>query len=168
MLRIEVYHNGVSVDYDANCKKQLIVMRGLPGSGKSFVADAFRNKAGCAVFSTDDFFMVNGHYRFDPTQLTQAHQTTFRKFVEAVNKEVEVIVIDNTNIHASEFAPYMTYAAAYGYETRLVSVWCPLQTAMDRQSHGVPAEVMIRMNRDLDRNDSIPPWYDHQVILNHE
>jgi adenylate kinase family enzyme len=43
-------------------------MRGLPGSGKSTKAKELAGEQGL-VFSTDDFFMVNGKYIFDPKMI---------------------------------------------------------------------------------------------------
>lgn len=39
-------------------------MRGLPGSGKSTKAKKIAGELG-VIYSTDDFFMVNGQYVFD-------------------------------------------------------------------------------------------------------
>ena len=43
-------------------------MRGLPGSGKSTLAKKIAGNAG-VVYSTDDFFMVNGQYMYDPKMI---------------------------------------------------------------------------------------------------
>ena len=43
-------------------------MRGLPGSGKSTKARKIAGQFG-VVYSTDDFFMVNGEYKFDPKMI---------------------------------------------------------------------------------------------------
>jgi adenylate kinase family enzyme len=39
-------------------------MRGLPGSGKSTKAKKIAGEHG-VIYSTDDFFMVNGQYVYD-------------------------------------------------------------------------------------------------------
>ena len=43
-------------------------MRGLPGSGKSTLARKIADKTGL-VYSTDDFFMINGEYVFEPKMI---------------------------------------------------------------------------------------------------
>jgi len=152
--------------------KAVAVLRGLPGSGKSHAAAEMERIYGpqisydSVICSTDDFFEVDGEYRFDPTQLTEAHRTCFRKFVDAVNQERALIIVDNTNIHAAEFAPYVTYAAAYGYEVKLITVWCALEKAMARNIHKVPFEVILKMYSTLLKNESVPPFFTHEVILN--
>jgi adenylate kinase family enzyme len=44
-------------------------MRGLPGSGKSTLAKVLAGEHGL-VYSTDDFFIQNGEYKFDSKMLT--------------------------------------------------------------------------------------------------
>ena len=51
-------------------KKILYLLRGVPGSGKSTVAQ----NIGGTHFETDKYFMVDGEYKFDPTKLKQYHQ----------------------------------------------------------------------------------------------
>jgi len=172
MLKITISPDNLEFSYDPECQKQVLVLRGLPGSGKSFIADSFRGRAirknddQTVVCSTDDFFMVDGLYRFDPTQLTEAHHTCFRKFTQAVDRDVEIVVVDNTNIYAAEFAPYVTYAASREYEVKILTVWCGLETAFERQSHNVPIEVLIKMYAALLKNDVVPPYFQHEVLYN--
>jgi hypothetical protein len=153
-------------------KLRVTVLRGLPGSGKSHVAGR-REFVACGndrpeqavICSADDFFQEGPDYHFDPSKLTDAHRTCFRKFVDAVNDSVPYIIVDNTNIHAAEFSPYVIYAEAYGYEVEVITVWVPLEKAMARQVHKVPDSVMTRMYADL-LNESVPPYFNHTVIPN--
>jgi adenylylsulfate kinase-like enzyme len=45
--------------------KNLYLLRGIPGAGKSTLAKQF----GDSHFETDRFFMVDGEYKFDPTNI---------------------------------------------------------------------------------------------------
>lgn len=53
-------------------KKELVLMRGLPGSGKSTKAKKIAGNVG-VVYSTDDFFMVNGKYMYDSKLIGDNH-----------------------------------------------------------------------------------------------
>jgi len=53
--------------------KTLIIMRGLPGSGKSTKAKLFAGEKGL-IYSTDDFFIIDGKYIYDPTKIVEYHQ----------------------------------------------------------------------------------------------
>ena len=50
--------------------KELILVRGIPGSGKS----TFAKSLGGTHFETDKFFMVDGEYKFDGTKIKEAHK----------------------------------------------------------------------------------------------
>ena len=51
-------------------EKILYIVRGIPGSGKS----TFAKTLGGTHFETDNFFMVDGEYKFDVTKLKVAHE----------------------------------------------------------------------------------------------
>ena len=50
----------------------LVLMRGLPGSGKSTKANKIAGEKGI-VYSTDDFFMVDGKYVYDVKMIGEYH-----------------------------------------------------------------------------------------------
>jgi adenylate kinase family enzyme len=47
-------------------------MRGLPGSGKSTKAKKIAGEKG-VIYSTDDYFMVNGEYKYNPKMILEYH-----------------------------------------------------------------------------------------------
>ena len=91
-------------------KKQVIIMQGISGSGKSTKAHEIAEKhsaIGCRVVSADDLFTINGTYNFDPTLLGEAHKQCMRSFLAALqNPEVGLVIVDNTNTTLVEMAPY--------------------------------------------------------------
>lgn len=109
--------------------KQVIIMRGLPGSGKShkvkeLVEDArLRLDAHEVVIcSADDFFMVWDAqqamltYKFDPTKLGEAHARCFHKYTVALFAGTPLVIVDNTNSQKWEFEHYQAVARLAGYE----------------------------------------------------
>ena len=50
----------------------LILIRGVSGAGKSTVGILFENDR-TVILSTDDMFMVDGEYVFDPSKLKKYH-----------------------------------------------------------------------------------------------
>ncbi len=161
-----------------NGPKIALVLRGIPGSGKSTIAgkqcrkenyyeNGYEGPDTVTVCSSDDFFQGVPHlegYHFDAKLLPMAHRTCFRKFVEAVQKGVPLVIVDNTNITTVEYAPYMVFADAYGYVARLLTVWVPLEVGIKRNVHRVPEKTVLGMYRSL-VNEQVPPWFDHEVIL---
>ena len=55
-----------------DAEKKLVLMRGLPGSGKSTLAKKIAGNQG-VIYSTDDFFIVKGEYKYDPKMIGQYH-----------------------------------------------------------------------------------------------
>ncbi|XP_074922607.1 NEDD4-binding protein 2 isoform X1 [Chelonoidis abingdonii] len=86
----------------------LVLLRGVPGSGKSFLARALLedNPSGI-ILSTDDYFYKNGQYQYDANCLGEAHEWNRKQAKEAFEKRISPIIIDNTNIQAWEMKPYV-------------------------------------------------------------
>lgn len=86
------------------------IVRGLSGSGKSSISNAIKAAVGAGnvvVASADDYFMrPDGSYVFVGTQLPDAHAACKQTFVAALDAGAPVIILDNTNTAAWEYAPY--------------------------------------------------------------
>jgi NEDD4-binding protein 2 len=142
-------------------------MRGLPGSGKSTLAKELGKNG--VVFSTDDFFMDQGEYKFNPNLLGKYHQLNYEKTVEAMQKGLSPIVVDNTNTQPFEMKNYVHAAEKYGYsiefkEPQTEWAWNANELAK-RNTHNVPVETIQKMVDRYDRNidldyikNSKAPW----------
>jgi 16S rRNA (uracil1498-N3)-methyltransferase len=73
--------------------KQIILFRGLPGSGKSSLAESLCK----IVYSADMFFEQDGNYNFDPTKLPDAHKWCKGKVEDAMVAEIENVVSSDQN-----------------------------------------------------------------------
>jgi predicted kinase len=141
--------------------KRLIILRGVPGSGKSSYQR--RNYPGATVASADHFFATVNGYRFDARRLSEAHATCFRCAIDAVQSGANLVVIDNTAITAAEAAPYVLLGQAYGYDVQVITLLVDADIAAPRNVHGVPAETVQRMAERLQK-ETLPPWWNHQEI----
>lgn len=131
--------------------KTVIIMSGIPGSGKSTYT---KNHYPTAVIcSADQYFSQDGEYRFDFRKLGPAHGMCLRNFTQALLSEADsTIVVDNTNTTTEEIAPYYSLAKAYGATVHLISFSCEPEVAADRNVHQVPlaaCEMMSKRLRDL-------------------
>ena len=132
---------------------QLILMRGVSGSGKSTLAQKIADEQLLSViFSTDDFFMVEGEYRFDPKRLGEYHAHNVRRTEDAMVEKMPTIIIDNTNTQAWEMKPYVELAMTYGYGVKIVEPepvgfeeLMARQAQRADQNKALPAEVVQRM-----------------------
>ena len=109
--------------------KQVFILRGLPGSGKSHYAQTLADDLVAGdetqyfICSTDDFFTShNGEYRFDKTRLPEYHNLNLARFINALAEGLPLVIVDNTNIKKWEFVAYSAAAAAMGYQVKEVIV----------------------------------------------
>ena len=78
----------VSVDIAAG---EMVAVMGPSGSGKSTFARKMASEIGACVFETDEFFIVDGEYRFDPSKLGWAHKSNQRRTLKALEEGKTVI-----------------------------------------------------------------------------
>lgn len=123
--------------------KQLILLRGLPGSGKS----TFAKSLGGIHIEADQYFMDNGVYKFDATQLKNAHnycQSQTRAWMGHNGEQISVdkIIVSNTFTTREELAPYLKLAEEFGYQ-----VVCLIVENRHGSSsvHSVPEEKIKQM-----------------------
>lgn len=139
--------------------KQLIIMRGLPGSGKSTAAADIVGKSIVlgVIRSTDTQFIVNGEYKFDPTLLHFKHAANQRLVKDDMLDGVPLIIVDNTNIKRSDFAVYIQMAKEFGYEVLEYIMQEPpftdeyIRMCYKRNKHGVPFEAIQRMAKKFEK-----------------
>jgi predicted kinase len=132
--------------------KNLYIIRGLPGSGKStfakkLVGDDF------LVCEADKYFIdkETGEYNFDFTKIKEAHKFCQDK-VETYMKDSLVndqfyrdIVVSNTFTQEWEMKPYFELAKQYGYQVTSLIVE---NRHGGINEHGVPEDkIEIMKNR---------------------
>lgn len=142
----------------------VIVMRGIPGSGKSTLVKRLVEACPTArVVSADHFFMQDGVYVFDPSKLSQAHAACRRAFLHQMVREPfnrGVVIVDNTNTHAWEIELYVGVALAYDVPVRILRLDVSAEVAAMRNIHGVPPGVVRAMAERM--NESLPR---HQAAI---
>ncbi|KAE9417939.1 hypothetical protein Angca_007348, partial [Angiostrongylus cantonensis] len=98
----------------------MVLMRGVPGSGKSHLARSLSADYGGVVYSTDDFFLQNGVYQFQPEKLEEYHRNNILRVREAMVNGIKTVVVDNTNIFIHHMQQYAFHAVRYCYEIFVV------------------------------------------------
>lgn len=101
----------------------LILLRGLPGSGKSSLAKILSENGKYPVHCIDHYFTdANGNYnfRFEDNHIAY---TRCREFTEeSIKKGLQKIFVDNTFTMEWEIDPYFQMAAANDYYVFVVTV----------------------------------------------
>lgn len=127
--------------------KYLILLRGLPGSGKSTVAEVLSEDGKYPVCTADDYFMKDGKYCFDASKLRYVHTRCQEKAEIAMSMKADKIIIANTNTTENEFEPYIKMAEKYGYI--VVSLIVENRHGGGNE-HGVPEEKIQIMKERFD------------------
>lgn len=65
--------------------------------------------------------MRNGRYVFDVSMLGEYHRRNLAAFKESLAKRIDLVVVDNTNLHPWETEPYTAAARAAGYRIILMN-----------------------------------------------
>ena len=122
-------------------KKVLVILRGLPGSGKNAFAEVLNTKAICIA---DDYMMVNGVYDWAFWKLNAAHKWCERKCERFMKANAELIVVANTSVHSRDMKRYVDLAEAYGYKVFSVIIE---NRHGGVNSHGVTEETIETMRK---------------------
>ena len=118
--------------------KQLILLRGLPGSGKS----TFANLLGGIHVEADQYFMRDGEYRFDASKLKQAHNWCKLRVEHSMEDGVDKITVSNKFTQEWEMDAYFELAEKYGYQISCLIV----ENRHDSKNiHGCPDDKIEQM-----------------------
>lgn len=130
--------------------KQLIILKGASGSGKSTFADFIKNgwwnSHEVSICCADDYFTKDGVYNFDVTKLSEAHSECKANFNASIDAEFPVIIVANTNTNDWEYAYYTNIAKENGYKIFHIVIE---NRHGSKDIHGVPDGVKERQKENL-------------------
>jgi predicted kinase len=134
------------MDITNETQGELILLRGLPGSGKTTLAKIIlqlRSTDEPEILSADDFFEdKEGDYNFDPTKLKEAHNYCQFRCSERMRQQKAKIVVANTFTQEWEMDEYFKMAERYNYRVHTVVVE---NRHGNENIHGVPEDKLQQM-----------------------
>jgi predicted kinase len=136
--------------------KQVIIMQGLSGSGKTHWANT--NFPNATVCSADRFFEMGDEYHFKPSLLGEAHAQCLNKYLYALYRGDSTVIVDNTNTQRWEWINYAHIAVKWGYEWAVADIYDSPAALTDEQlaarcKHNVPVEAIARQRERYEHAD---------------
>lgn len=126
--------------------KELFLLRGLPGAGKTTLA---KSLGGSWVEADHYFLNEEGKYEFDAAYIKNAHRYCQRQaevwmMTDLESLNTDRIVVSNTFTQEWEMQPYYYIAEKYGY--RVYSLIVENRHGGINE-HGVPEEKLVQMKQ---------------------
>jgi predicted kinase len=122
---------------------KLIIVRGLPGSGKS----TYAKKLGCLHLEADMFHVQDGAYKFDFTNLKKAHELC-QKICREILESGADVVVSNTFVKNWEVEPYLDMAKYFQATVELVEM-----KGQYGNIHDVPSDIISKMKENWEEID---------------
>jgi predicted kinase len=156
---------------------KLLILSGLPGSGKSTAAANLAPAR--AIATTDDYpglysVQENGNLQFHGMDMVgklplivHAHMANQEKVRELMKAGEDIIVVPNTNCQRWEFQPYLKLSEEFGYIAERIDLFdagLSDEELAKRCVHNVPVEGIAKMRSNYTRgeawreDDPRPPW----------
>ncbi len=152
------------------------ILRGISGAGKSSWVENHRRLLESSgreilVFSADHFFMKSGVYRFNPSKLSEAHDSCLREYTGYIQRATlrdkdASIIVDNTNTTVAEIAPYYQLAQAYGHkDVKILTIQADPKICAGRNVHGLSLDAITKQHGRLLREQlSFPDRWKHEFV----
>ena len=121
---------------------KLYIIRGVPGSGKTTLAEEMKSSGMIWDYSESDQFMVDerDEYKFDPKRLSECHAKCQNEIRDMMRAAYPSIAVSNTFTRKWEVEPYISLAEKFGYEVCVIVCQGNFGNV-----HGVPADKVTVM-----------------------
>jgi predicted kinase len=125
-------------------ERSLILLRGLPGAGKSTLAGVLAEGKKYPVFSVDSYFYSGeeGKYEFRFRENHLAYKKCEDDTGQAMKQGIKKIFVDNTFTLEWEMEPYFKLASEFAYRIYVVTVE---HRHGGKNIHGIDEESLKRM-----------------------
>ena len=138
--------------------QELIIMRGIPGAGKSTKAKTLVGEG--IIHSTDSIIERSGDYREFFAKMVEtknfmalgrAHSKNLKESIESMKAGISPVIIDNTNIKHNEAKGYVMAALELGYSDQNIKFvdvgtgGLVAEGLAARNTHGVPLDKIKQM-----------------------
>lgn len=126
--------------------KIAVIMRGLPGSGKSsFTSLLSKHLKDVSVHSIDDLHTDHtGNFHWSEDLEPMRYMTNYANFIKSCEKQTAVVVADCINVKVSDFQDYIKAARAFGYQPYVVTPELRPSKELSRRNNHHVSSVHIK------------------------
>lgn len=118
----------------------LFIIRGLPGSGKTTLANDLANLLNAKHYEADMYFTDrDGKYNFEPKLIKQAHEWCYLNTTVAL-LEKHITIVANTFSQYWEYANYIDFCELYNFKYHIITC-----NGKYKSIHNVPEQVIENM-----------------------
>jgi len=127
-----------------------IIMRGIPGSGKSTFVDIIKGLIPeSAVHAVDDLHEEDGEFRWDESCADAKYLLNYANFIKSCSDQNPVVICDCINVDRKSVDQYVAAAKNFGYMVYVVTpdMPTPLESSL-RNKHQVSlVQIKDMINR---------------------
>ena len=162
-------------------RKTIIINRAVSGSGKTTISRCIAQTVktagfNVAIHSTDNYFLTSsGTYDFIPKNLKEYHQKNLDAFCVDIDKGIDLVINDNTNLSSWHSEPYIEVGKNAGYQIIVIEyeprsldehVESQIMKEDRPDAHGVPKETIIKMISEYHKfKKSFPEHYNAYFVI---
>jgi predicted kinase len=134
-------------------RKSLIIFRGLPGTGKSYLINKVREYIPDIIVISRD--VIRSKVFPNPTYSNEEkeHLLSIMLFmIEEHSQSLRSIILDGMTFATRQsFQPFITAAEKHNFQFRIIECFCSEETAFDR----ISIDVIEKAHLAADRNDDL-------------
>ncbi|XP_047146565.1 uncharacterized protein LOC105843712 isoform X1 [Hydra vulgaris] len=139
--------------FHTELKKHLIIIRGLPGSGKSFLSSqiASSNKNISVSICSADYYFESQEcaYQFTGEKIATAHAYCRNEMINSLNEKTDLIIVENSHSQRWEYQIYERIALFCGYNVTILEIPCKDESTRikfyERCKHSVANHIHAAM-----------------------
>jgi len=137
---------------DTTAQSVVVLVRGLPGSGKSHFARELLQRCEameCCIAEADSYFMQGSEYHFDSRFLPDAHKQSFEKFKRCLLNGSRAAIVSNTFTQSWEMYDYINHCYQNNYSLIVVntSLSHSDEYLQHKNLHNVPLQKISDMRQ---------------------
>ena len=137
----------------------LIVLRGLPGSGKTHFTENITNSK--VIISNDNNRIIDGKYKYQIELNNKIYQENFTLLNNSMKNKESLIIIDNCNLNLELLNMYKSLAEKYEYKYFQIYFDKPSLTNLYRSFKLCQNNISFSSYKNLWKN-----YYKHNLDIN--